>query len=76
MSAALREAQQRGALDPTLDTDAAARVLIAIGQGFAVQSAWSEDFDPRAFRRAARALLSQPAQVSRLRDQKTRKETS
>jgi AcrR family transcriptional regulator len=76
MSATLREAQLRGAVDPTLDTDSAARVLIAIAQGFAVQSAWFEDLDLRAFRAAARALLSQPVEVSRLRDDQRRKETS
>ena len=76
MSATLREAQLRGVVDPTLDTDSAARVLIAIAQGFAVQSAWFEDLDLRAFRAAARALLSQPVEVSRLRDDQRRKETS
>ena len=76
ISATLREAQLRGAVDPTLDTDSAARVLIAIAQGFAVQSAWFEDLDLRAFRGAARALLSQPAEVSRLRGDQRRKETS
>jgi AcrR family transcriptional regulator len=76
MSATLREAQRRGALDPELDTDAAARVLIAIAQGFVVQSAWFEDLDPRTFRAAARALLSQPAELSRLRGDQRRRETS
>jgi AcrR family transcriptional regulator len=76
MSATLREAQLRGAVDPALDTDAAGRVLIAIAQGFVVQSAWFEDFDVGAFRAAARSLLSQPAEVSRLRDDQRRKETS
>jgi TetR/AcrR family transcriptional regulator, transcriptional repressor of aconitase len=76
MSTTLREAQRRGAVDPELDTDAAGRVLIAIAQGFAVQSAWFEDLDLQAFRAAARALLSQPAEVSRLRDDERRKETS
>jgi AcrR family transcriptional regulator len=76
MSATLREAQRRGALDPELDTDAAGRVLIAIAQGFAVQSAWFEDLDPRTFRAAARALLSQRAELSRLRDDQRRRETS
>jgi AcrR family transcriptional regulator len=76
MSATLREAQDRGAVDPELDTDAAARVLIAIAQGFAVQSAWFEDLDLPAFRAAALSLLSHPAEVSRLRDDQRQKETS
>jgi TetR/AcrR family transcriptional regulator, transcriptional repressor of aconitase len=76
MSATLREAQRRGALDPELDTEPAARVLIAIAQGFVVQSAWFEDLDRRTFRAAARALLSQPAELSRLRGDQRRRETS
>jgi AcrR family transcriptional regulator len=76
MSTTLREAQRRGAVAPDLDTDAAGRVLIAIAQGFAVQSAWFDDLDQRAFRAAAHALLSQPGELSRLRDDQRRKEMS
>jgi AcrR family transcriptional regulator len=69
ITAELRDAQRRGALDPALDPEAAGRVLLAIAQGFAVQSAWYEDFDAAAFRAAARGLLSQGPAASRLRDE-------
>jgi AcrR family transcriptional regulator len=69
ISAALRDAQRHGALDPALDADGAARVLIAIGQGFAVQSTWYEDLDAAAFRSAARELLSGAAAGSRRKDE-------
>jgi TetR/AcrR family transcriptional regulator, transcriptional repressor of aconitase len=51
--------QLREILDPSLDRDAVARVLIAIAQGYVVQSTWYEDLDRAAFRAAARGLLSQ-----------------
>jgi TetR/AcrR family transcriptional regulator, transcriptional repressor of aconitase len=66
ISADLRDAQQRGALDPRLDPDTASRVLLAIGQGFAVQNAWYEDIDVAAFREAAIGLLSQATRAPRL----------
>jgi AcrR family transcriptional regulator len=66
ISAELRDAQRRGALDPDLDPDAAARVLFAVVQGFAVQSTWYEDLDTAAFRAAAHRLLSQATLASRL----------
>lgn len=66
ISAVLIDAQRRDALDPSLDPEAAGRVLIAIGQGFAVQNAWYEDLDRDAFSAAARGLLSQVAPASRL----------
>jgi AcrR family transcriptional regulator len=66
ISAELRDAQGRGALDPNLDPDSAGRVLFALAQGFVVQSTWYEDFDTAGFRAAARGLLSQPASASRL----------
>jgi TetR/AcrR family transcriptional regulator, transcriptional repressor of aconitase len=53
----LRDAQRRGVLDPDLDPHAVARVLLAVGQGFVVQSTWYEDLDAQAFRAAARGLL-------------------
>jgi hypothetical protein len=62
----VRDAPQRGALDPRLDADAASRVLLAIGQGFAVQNASYEDLDVAAFREAAIGLLSQATQTPRL----------
>jgi TetR/AcrR family transcriptional regulator, transcriptional repressor of aconitase len=65
ISADLRDAQQRGALDPELDPDAASRVLLAVGQGFAVQSAWYPDLDVAGFRAAAIGLLSQATPASR-----------
>jgi AcrR family transcriptional regulator len=65
VAADLREAQQSGALDPALDADAAARVLLAIAQGSIVQRNWYDDFDVEGFRAAARALLSQPQPASR-----------
>jgi len=57
MSADLRDAQRRGALDPSIDPDAAARVLLALAQGYVVQTTWSEQFDRVAFRATAHALL-------------------
>jgi AcrR family transcriptional regulator len=60
-------AQFSEALDPSLDRDAVARVLIAIAQGYVVQSTWDEDLDRAAFRAAARRLLSQAPELSRLR---------
>jgi TetR/AcrR family transcriptional regulator, transcriptional repressor of aconitase len=66
ISAVLVDAQRRGALDPALDPEAAGRVLIAIGQGFAVQNAWYPDLDIAAFRATAHGLLSRPEPASRL----------
>jgi hypothetical protein len=66
ITAVLSDAQRRGALDPSLDPEAAGRVVIAIGQGFAVQNAWDEDLDREAFGAAARGLLSQATDASRL----------
>lgn len=62
ITAVLSDAQRRGGLDP----EAAGRVVIAIGQGFAVQNAWDEDLDREAFGAAARGLLSQATDASRL----------
>ena len=62
ITAVLSDAQRRGGLDP----EAAGRVVIAIGQGFAVQNAWDEDLDREAFGAAARGLLSHATDASRL----------
>jgi hypothetical protein len=48
------------------DPQAAARVLVALAQGSVVQrDVYGDDFDPKDFRAAALALLSQPAGASR-----------
>jgi AcrR family transcriptional regulator len=47
------------------DPDAAARVLLAVAQGYIIQRNLYEDFEPEAFRSAASAMLSQPVGASR-----------
>jgi TetR/AcrR family transcriptional regulator, transcriptional repressor of aconitase len=47
------------------DPDAAARVLLAVAQGYIIQRNLYEDFDPERFRAAAVAMLSQPVGASR-----------
>jgi TetR/AcrR family transcriptional regulator, transcriptional repressor of aconitase len=57
MTADLRDAQERGALDSSIDPDAAARVVLAMAQGYVVQTTWNEQLDRAAFRATAHALL-------------------
>jgi AcrR family transcriptional regulator len=66
----LREAQERGALDPELDAEYAGRVLLAMAQGFVVQSTWYPEIDRERFRDAAVGLLSQASAASRLRGER------
>ncbi len=54
----LRDAQRRGALAPTVDPEETARVLLAIAQGFVVQSSLDGEFDAEAFRAAAQELVT------------------
>jgi TetR/AcrR family transcriptional regulator, transcriptional repressor of aconitase len=47
------------------DPDAAARVLLAVAQGYVIQRNLYEDFDAEGFRAAAVPMLSQPVEASR-----------
>lgn len=46
----LADARARGLLDPGIDPDAFARVLLALVQGFLLQRAWEPDLDARPYR--------------------------
>jgi AcrR family transcriptional regulator len=50
VAALLKEARDRGLLDPGIDPGAFARVLLALVQGFLLQRAWEPDLDARAYR--------------------------
>jgi AcrR family transcriptional regulator len=69
ITADLRDAQERGALDPDLNPEYAGRVLLAMAQGFVVQSTWYPELDRARFRDAAVGLLSQARTPARLRDE-------
>jgi AcrR family transcriptional regulator len=69
ITADLRDAQERGRLDPGLDPEYAGRALLAMAQGFVVQSTWHPELDRAQFRAAALGLLSQGRTPSRLRDE-------
>ncbi|ONH32803.1 TetR/AcrR family transcriptional regulator [Pseudofrankia asymbiotica] len=58
ITALVRAARERGELPATLPADGTARVLIAIYQGLALQTAWDEDLDHAAAADAVAALLS------------------
>jgi AcrR family transcriptional regulator len=66
ISADLRDAQERGALDPELDPEYAGRVLLAMAQGFVVQSTWYPELDRTEFLAAAIGLLSRERPATRL----------
>jgi AcrR family transcriptional regulator len=53
----VREAQQKGELDESLDPDALARVMLAMFQGFILQQAWDEHTDVASFLEAAEAFV-------------------
>jgi AcrR family transcriptional regulator len=69
ITADLRDAQESGGLDPELDPEYAGRALLAMAQGFVVQSTWHPELDRAQFRAAALGLLSQGRTPSRLRDE-------
>jgi len=56
-AAAIRHLQAAGALDPGLDPDALARILIAVYQGLVLQTAWDETVDNEAYVRTAQTIL-------------------
>ncbi|OHV35165.1 MULTISPECIES: TetR/AcrR family transcriptional regulator [Pseudofrankia] len=58
VTALVRAAQERGALPAALPADGAARVLIAIYQGLALQTAWDDDLDHTAAADAVATLLT------------------
>jgi AcrR family transcriptional regulator len=53
----VQAAAQRGELPPNLPADGLARVLIAIYQGLALQTAWDPELDNTAYVEAVRAVL-------------------
>jgi AcrR family transcriptional regulator len=53
----VREAQEKGELDDSLDPDALARVMLAMFQGFILQQAWDERVDVASFLEAAEAFV-------------------
>jgi AcrR family transcriptional regulator len=53
----VREAQEKGELDDSLDPDALARVMLAMFQGFILQQAWDERVDVASFLEAVEAFL-------------------
>jgi AcrR family transcriptional regulator len=53
----VREAQEKGELDRSLDPDAVARVMLAIWQGFILQQAWDERVDVTAYLETAEAFI-------------------
>jgi AcrR family transcriptional regulator len=53
----VREAQEKGELDQTLDPDALARVMLAMFQGFILQQAWDEHVDVASYLETAEAFV-------------------
>jgi len=53
----VREAQENGELDKSLDPDAVARVMLAIFQGFILQQAWDERVDVATYLETAEAFV-------------------
>jgi AcrR family transcriptional regulator len=57
LRALVRDAQRRGAIASELDPDAAARVMIALFQGFVLQQAWDPKIDVERYLAVAEAAL-------------------
>jgi AcrR family transcriptional regulator len=53
----VREAQENGELDRSLDPDAIARVMLAMFQGFILQQAWDERLDVASYLETAEAFV-------------------
>jgi AcrR family transcriptional regulator len=53
----LADARARGLLDPEIDPDAFARVLLALVQGFLLQRAWEPGLDARSYRDTILTIL-------------------
>ena len=53
----LSDARARGLLDPDIDPEAFARVLLALVQGFLLQRAWEPDLDARPYRDAVLTVV-------------------
>jgi AcrR family transcriptional regulator len=53
----VREGQESGELDRSLDPDAVARVMLAMWQGFILQQAWDERVDVDSYLEAAEAFV-------------------
>ena len=53
----VREAQEKGELDKSLDPDAVGRVMLAIFQGFILQQAWDERVDVATYLETAEAFV-------------------
>jgi AcrR family transcriptional regulator len=53
----VREAQEKGELDRSLDPDALARVMLAMFQGFILQQAWDEHLDVASYLETAEAFV-------------------
>jgi AcrR family transcriptional regulator len=53
----VREAQEKGELDRSLDPDGVARVMLAIWQGFILQQAWDEHVDVASYLETAEAFV-------------------
>jgi AcrR family transcriptional regulator len=53
----LSDARARGLLDPGIDPEAFARVLLALVQGFLLQWAWEPDLDARPYRDAVLTVV-------------------
>lgn len=67
----IRTAQERGDISPDLDPDAAARVIIALFQGFVLQQAWDKKTEVEPYlavvEATLEALLAQGGQGQRRR---------
>jgi AcrR family transcriptional regulator len=55
----LAEARSRGLLDPGIDPEAFARVLLALVQGFLLQRVWDPDLEPGPYRDTILTILDQ-----------------
>lgn len=55
--ATLARGQARGVIDPSLDVDAACRLMLALADGLCAHQALDPDFSPARLRPALRALL-------------------
>jgi AcrR family transcriptional regulator len=53
----VREAQEKGELDRSLDPDALARVMLAMFQGYILQQAWDEHLDVASYLETAEAFV-------------------
>jgi hypothetical protein len=61
LSPLIAKAQREGRWPQHLDPESAARVMIAILQGIALQSAWDDNIDIASFASALRIMIDRPA---------------